>query len=245
MNSLLAPPELALSLLLFARVAPSTVLLALLARGALPIWLGLGFALALALGLAAGMAPPALPSAPAWWLGAFARELCVGLCFAGAALVPFFGLKLGLAFALREPLSERASFATLYLVAAAALTLSLGGLRAYVQALSGSLAILPLVGAGLPRASLLDETQAIVGQAIEIALALGLPLLAALWLLDLCLALVARVLHGREKVEALPVRRALALGLFVLLCAPWASRLPELTRAALSAAQDVLRRLAA
>jgi flagellar biosynthesis protein FliR len=232
-------------LLVGARVAPSGLLLSLLSRGAVPIWLGLGFALALAAGLSAGLPPAPLVNAPLAWLSALARELCVGLAFASAALVPWLGLSGGVGLSLRSPPELRATFRTLYVLAAAALTLSLGGLRAYVKALSASFALLPLSAPSLRRAALLAETQAIVAQAIEVALALGIPLLMALWLLDLCLALVQRVAHAREKTEAWPLRQALALGLLVLLCAPWATRLPELTRVALGAAHAVLRRLGA
>jgi hypothetical protein len=51
------------------------------------------------------------------------------------------------------------------------------------------------------------------------------------------------VAHTGAKVEALPLRRALLLGLLVLLCAPIVSRLPELTRAALQAARALLSHL--
>jgi type III secretory pathway component EscT len=231
-------------LLLGARVAPSGLVLSLASRGALPSWLGLGFALALAAGLGTGLPPVPVAHAPFAVLAAIFRELCVGLAFAGAALLPFFALSGGLALVEREPNAERAPFRSLYLLAATALTLSLGGLRAYARALSESLRVLPLATASLSRGALLAETQAIVAQAIHVAIALALPLLSALWLLDLCLALVQRVAHGESKIDALPVRRALLLGLLVLLCAPLASRLPELTRAGLNAAHDLLLRLA-
>ena len=109
-----------------------------------------------------------------------------------------------------------------------------------MKALSESLAILPLGVSQFGRSQLLLEVQAIVAQAITVTCSLALPLLSALWLLDLCLALVLRVAHTGAKVEALPLRRALWLGLFVLLCAPIVSRLPELTRAALQTARALL-----
>jgi type III secretory pathway component EscT len=231
-------------LLLGARVAPSGLVFSLASRGALPSWLGLGCALALAAGLGAGLPPVSLSLAPFAVSAAILRELCLGFSFAFAALLPFFALSGGIGLVEREPSVERAPFRALYLLAGAALTLSLGGLRAYARALSESLRVLPLATANLSRVALLAQTQLIVAQAIGVAIALALPLLTALWLLDLCLALVQRVAHGESKTEVLPVRRALSLGLLVLLCAPLASRLPELTRAALNAANELLLRLA-
>lgn len=232
---------LAAWMLLGARVAPSGLLLALLSRGTVPLWIALGFALSIGAGLSAGIAAPA--QIPPLALAPLARELMVGACFAGAALVPL--LALGSALRLVQPAepAERAPWSTLYTLAAVALTLSLGGLRAYVRALSESLAILPLGASAFGRDQLLLEVQAIVAQAITVACSLALPILSALWLLDLCLALVLRVAHTGTKVEALPVRRALLLGLLVLLCAPIVSRLPELTRTALDTARALLPRL--
>ena len=133
---------------------------------------------------------------------------------------------------------------TLYVLAALALTVSLGGLRAYIGALSESLALVPLAAPSLSRGRLLSETQTIVAQAITAAISLGLPLLAAVWLLDLTLALVLRIAHAGSKVDALPVRRLLVLLLLALVCAPWVSRMPALTRTALLDARATVARLA-
>jgi type III secretory pathway component EscT len=224
------------------RLAPSGVLLSWASRGAVPIWLGFAFALALSAGLATGLSPVLVASAPAALLLAIARELAVGLLFAVAALIPFFALGAGIRLVESEP-GQPTPLSTLYTLAAAALTLSLGGLRAYVKALSESLRVLPLAAPHFTRSQLLDETVAMVTQAINAALALGLPLLTAVWLLDLCLSLALRVAHAGERTDKLPLRRALVLGLLSLVCAPWLSRLPELTRGALHGARALLVRL--
>jgi type III secretory pathway component EscT len=204
------------------------------------MWLALSFALAIGAGLSVGVAPPPLSASAPLALAQCARELLVGGCFASAAFVPLLALGAALRIAPGSVPTERAPWSTLYTLAALALTLSLGGLGAYVKALSESLAILPLGVSQFGRGQLLWEVQAIVAEAITVTCSLALPLLSALWLLDLCLALVLRVAHTGANVEALPLRRALWLGLFALLCAPIVSRLPELTRTALHAARALL-----
>jgi len=226
-------------LLVAARVAPSLLVIVLLLGARVPLWLGLGCALALAAGLSAGLPAPALAADPAAMLSAGLRELVVGACFASAALLPLLVLRPALSLVEGPAPGERTPWSTLYALAAAALLLALGGLRAYVKALSESLVVVPLASASPARAQLLQETQAIVTQALALAASFALPLLAALWLLDLCLALVLRLAHAGGRLESAPLRRGLLLLLLSLLCAPLISRLPELTRAALRAAQEL------
>jgi type III secretory pathway component EscT len=177
-------------------------------------------------------------------LSAGLRELIVGACFASAALLPLLVLRPALSLVEGPAPGERTPWSALYALAAAALLISLGAPRAYVRALSESLVTLPLAPPSLARAQVLQETQAIVTQAFALAASFALPLLAALWLLDLCLALVLRVAHAGGRLESSPVRRALLVLLLSLLCAPLVSRAPELTRAALGAAGALLARLA-
>jgi type III secretory pathway component EscT len=235
-------PGLSTWALLAARIAPSGCLLSLLSRGAVPAWLGLGFALAIAAGLAPSVPPALVAGPPQALLAAGLRELCVGFAFASAALVPLFGLRLAVGFSVGERSTDRAPLSTLYVLAALAVTLALGGLRAYVKAFWQSLVELPLAAITQP-SRLLEETQSIVAQALSVALALGLPLLSAIFLLDLTLSLSLRVAHSESKLESSALRRALVLGLCVLLCAPLASRMPELVRAALIEARAVALRL--
>ncbi len=230
-------------LLVAARVAPSLLVIVLLLGARVPLWLGLGCALALAAGLSAGLPAPALAAELPALLSAGLRELMVGACFASAALLPLLVLRPALSLVEGPAPGERAPWSTLYALAAAALLLSLGGLRAYVKALSESLVVLPLASVSPGRGQVLQETQAIVTQAFALAASFALPLLAALWLLDLCLALVLRVAHAGGRLESAPLRRGLLLLLLSLLCAPVVSRLPELTRAALRAAGELLPRL--
>lgn len=243
MNGFL-PAELSGALLVAARILPSGLVVSLASRGGVPLWLGLGLALAIAAGLLGDVpAPQALDHARL--LSALPRELCLGLVFASAVATPFFALGAGVRFVAgrNEPASLSPPLRTLYLLSALALTLSLGGLRAYARALSDSLRSLPIAAAALNREQLLAETQTIVTQALAAALALGLPLLSALWLLDLTLALVQRVVHATGKVELSPLRRGCLLLLLALLCAPLVSRMPELVRAALAGGRATALRL--
>lgn len=231
-------------LLVAARVAPSLVVIVLLLGARVPLWLALGGALALAAGLSAGLPAPALAADAPALLSAGLRELVLGACFACAALLPLLVLGPALSLVEGPARGERAPWSTLYSLAAAALLLSLGGPRAYVKALSESLRVLPLASASPARAQLLEETGAIVTQAFALAASFALPLLAALWLLDLCLALVLRVAHAGGPLESAPLRRGLLLLLLSLLCAPLVSRMPDLMRGALRAAGELLPRLA-
>jgi type III secretory pathway component EscT len=230
-------------LLVAARVAPSLLVIVLVLGARVPLWLGLGCSLAIAAGLSAGLPAPAFAAGgPA--LSAGLRELIVGACFASAALLPLLVLRPALSLVEGPAPGERTPWSALYALAAAALLISLGGPRAYVRALSESLVALPLASPSLARGQVLLETQAIVTQAFALAASFALPLLAALWLLDLCLALVLRVAHAGGRLESSPLRRALLVLLLSLLCAPLVSRAPELTRAALGAAGALLPRLA-
>ena len=238
-----AAQGIAVWLLVAARVGPSLLVIVLLLGARVSLWLGLGCALALAAGLSAGLPAPALAADAPATLSAGLRELIVGACFASAALLPLLVLRPALSLVEGPAPGERTPWSTLYALAAAALLLSLGGLRAYVKALAESLRVLPLAGASPARGQLLLETQAIVAQAFALAASLALPLLAALWLLDLCLALVLRVAHSGGRLESAPLRRGLLVLLLGLLAAPIVSRLPELARAALRAAGELLPRL--
>lgn len=218
------------------------MLLIVLLGARVPLWLGLGCALALAAGLSAGLPAPALPVG-VMALSAVVRELMVGACFASAALLPLLVVRPALSLVERPAVGERTPWSTLYALAAAALLISLGGLRAYLSALSESLLTLPLAGPPLSSGQVLQETLAIVTQAFALAASFALPLLAALWLLDLCLSLVMRVAHAEGKLENGPLRRASLVLLLALLCAPLVSRTPELTREAIRAAAGLLPRL--
>lgn len=238
-----APSELLGFGLVAARVVPSGLLLGLLSRGLVPTWIGLGWSLALAAGLSSGVAAPALLTQPGIVLVGLARELCIGLTFALAAAVPLLGLTWGVRIAERPALPGQVPFTLLYVLTAALLVLSLGGHRAYVGALSGSLLDLAPGGAVLDAPAFLTGLLGIVGDALGVALALGLPLWMALWLIDLTLALVDRARQGSRELLRAPERALLAMLCLSLLLAPLSSRVPELVRGALREARALAVRL--
>jgi type III secretory pathway component EscT len=237
--------ELAAFGLVAVRIAPSGVLLGALSRGFVPWWLGLSLALALAGGLSPGLSlsPEALVDA-VWWIPAVARELCLGLVFALAAALPWVALGWAVRVAERPVLAAHAPLATLYVLAAALLVLSLGGHRAYVGALSGTLLDVPLGKGALEAEGFGTAVLAIVGSAFGLSVSLGIPLWTALWLLDATLALVDRFAGGARELGRSPLRGALALLIFALMLAPLTSRTPELVRASIREARGRVSALA-
>lgn len=244
MSLILSQPELLGLGLVAARVAPSGLLLALLSRGLVPSYLCAGWSLALAAGLSLGVGvAPGLLEQPGLLALGVLRELCIGFAFALAAAVPWLGLSFGVRLAERPQPSVATPFSLLYVLAALLLVLSLGGHRAFVGALSGSLLDVPLASVELGRDAFLAGVTTIVADAFGVAFALGLPLWMALWLLDLTLALVDRVRQGSREVGRAPERALLALLCLSLLLAPLVSRVPELVRGALGEARALVQRV--
>lgn len=243
MSTWLLPGELLGMALVAARVAPAGLLLALLSRGLVPLWICLGWSLALAAGLSPGVQATLPLDRPTWLLATVLRELCIGLTFALAAAVPLLGLSFATRTAERAATSSRTPMSVLYVLAALLLVLSLGGHRALVGALSASLADVPVGTGTLGREALLVGVAGIVADAFGVALALGLPLWMALWLLDLTLALIDRARHGSREVARTPERALLALLCMSLLLAPLTSRVPELLRHALGEARALVARV--
>jgi flagellar biosynthesis protein FliR len=242
--SWLSPPELLGFGLVAARVAPTGLLLGLLTRGLVPLWIGLGWSLALAAGLSPGVAAPTvLFEQSGLLLAELLRELCIGLTFALAAAVPLLGLSFGVKLAESPTRVAEAPLSRLYVLAALLLLLSLGGHRALVGALSGSLSDVPVGSAILHRDAFLSAVAGIVANAFAVALALGLPLWMALWLLDLTLALIDRARQGSRELARTPERALLALLCLSLLLAPLTSRMPELLRHALGQARALVLRV--
>jgi flagellar biosynthetic protein FliR len=208
-----------------------------------PVSLGFSLALALALQGTLTRAPAGL-SEPAVWL----REACIGLTFALAVALPFEALRW------TGRLSEQAAlqsthrpgpFSLLYVLAVLELFVLLGGHRALLMVLAETLVLAP-IGAGVVAAWPLSLGIAgLLASAFALSVSLALPLLAALWLVDLALAWVARGLSGATlPVSRAPSRRALALALFVLLVGVTLDGFPRAMRLGFDAAKDLTRRVA-
>lgn len=242
--SVLSAASLWGTLLVLMRLVPIGVLLALLTRGLVPLSVSLAWMVALAVGLAPLVVVPdgGLTIGLIALIGS--RELCIGLAFALACCAPL------LALFWSARVGEHAVWANssvpmarLYVWAAALLVLSLGGHRALLSALSQSLVDLPL-GASVPRRDgLLAAVLTIVRDALVAALALGLPLWLALWLLDVTYALVERLRSDAPAVQRAPLRMLVAQLLLVLLLGPLSSRIPGHFREGVARARSALQRL--
>jgi flagellar biosynthesis protein FliR len=123
--------------------------------------------------------------------------------------------------------------------------LSLGGLRALVIGLAESFGDAGLAGRTLDaRAFALGAVQ-LTADAFATAFGVALPLIVSAWLLDLSVALIARVLALGSPASAVSALRPLLLLLAAaLLLVPIASRAPELVRAAILAARALTRAFA-
>jgi flagellar biosynthesis protein FliR len=226
-----------------ARLLPSSLALAQLSRGAVPIWLALAITLALAPALATGLdASPLLLAGLPTLCVAVVRELCLGAAFVLAGAVPWLALSYTTRGLERFELPALPALSQLSVLTALAACLALGGQRAYVRALATSLQEVPL-GLSLSRAAWLGEVTHAVSVALGVGLALALPLWTALWLIDTTWALVQRALGASTAAERSALRAALGMLLVGVLLAPLAAEAPGLVRAALHEARDAVTRL--
>lgn len=235
------------SLLVLARVLPVSLVLASLTRGFVPreVALSLGLALAVAL---APLAGTSLSAEGLVLAVALVRELCVGLVFAlalGMALqASVWAVGMARPREARSPVFE--PLATAYGLCAAWLVVSLGGLRALVIGLGESFRDAGLGAARLDARAFALGVGQLAADAFATALGFGLPLVLALWLLDVGLALVARVIAPRTGASAAigALGPLLALAAGALLLAPIVARSPVAVRAAIEAARALTRAFA-
>lgn len=241
----LSPAFLWGTVLLGVRLLPLALLLAQLTRGLVPMAVSVAWLLALIAGLAPSAATALPVLEPSLLLMAGARELCIGLAFALAGAAPLVALFWSGRIAEQQVFAPASvPFARLYTWAAVLLVLALGGHRALLSVLADSLVVLPLAGPSLQRESWLVTITSVMSEALVTALALGLPVWLALWLLDLTYALVERLRSDAAPVTRAPLRALLAQLLLVVLFAPLVSRAPEHMRAGLARARGVLTQLA-
>jgi type III secretory pathway component EscT len=174
----------------------------------------------------------------------FARELCLGGVVALALLLPLSAAGWAPRFA--EPSLGEARvggpISTLYGLGAVLLSVELGLHRSLVIALHGSLLSAPPAAGTLDGAAFALGVARLVGEAFALALALGLPLLASLWLLDAALALVGRAVgqHPKPSLAGL-VRGPLFVLLGTALALPILSEVPAALRVALRLARELAR----
>jgi len=230
--------------LALARIAPVALALATFSGGLVPREVALSLALALSVALAPLVSLPVAPLS----LGALAlvlvRELAIGATFALSLSLAMLGVTWAVRMARAQGDAHGlvAPLARAYGLCATWLVLSLGGARAVVAGLGES-----FVDAA-PRASVMDVRALALGaaqlatDALATALGVALPLVASVWLLEVALALVARVVGGPRASPA-PLAPLALVGAAALLLVPVASRAPESVRAAIGAARALTQGL--
>ncbi len=242
--------ELALGVLLLARLAPLCWLAPWLAvrRAPAPLALAVTLVLALCLWPVASAGAPALPLALSSLLALSLREALLGTVYALALALPLLALEWAGRLYGRfsgTPGSEH-PYAALQLLLGVSVFFALGGHRVALRTLADALARRPL-GApaplhALPAVAL--SSARLVGDAFASALLLSLPVGAAIGLAELAVALAARSAAGSGLTLALLPGRA-ALGLLAV----WAATLillgslPELLTHGLRAARVLLQTL--
>lgn len=232
-------------LLVLARVLPLGLALLAFTRG----WLPSAVALSACLALACALTPLSGP-APTWvGVGELAlwslRELCIGATFAlalGLALIASgWAVRASQSADTRlaiEPLSQS------YVLCACWLVLSLGAQRAVVIGLAESFRDAPLGGSRLVARTFALGSAQLAADALATALGVALPLLVAVWLIELVLALIARVLAPGSSTLVPVLRPLLVLLAVALALMPIVARAPEAVRSAISAARALTRALA-
>ena len=235
MGTLALESTLRTFLLVCARVAPAAVLLPFFGGASLPWVLRLGFGAALAGWLCALLPAQALSAATdGLWAMLLIKELAVGFVLAWLATLTFKAAEMAGHMAdvarradgptLVDPLDAGNTSATplavLYGLLAVLLFCALGGPGHFVSALARSYEVLPLgqAAAGMRSPALLAVVARAVSGMLEAAVAIAAPVLIAVWLSELLVAVASRV-AGAGAVDLSSLVRASSplLGLGVVL----------------------------
>ena len=202
---------LALGGLLVARLLPVTFVAPFFGGPLVPAPVKIAVAVALAVLLfpsaRASLGGP-LPEGSLLYVGLLFKELLVGFAIAFVTSLVFRAAEMAgqavdvlrganLATALAPELGERVSvFADFWVQTLVVLFLALGGHRVFLVAFAHSYAVLPLAAFPEPALGLWPATEwilSLTGNLLAVALALAAPALAALFLADVVLGLMARV----------------------------------------------------
>jgi flagellar biosynthesis protein FliR len=216
----------------FLRILPVCVALVAFTRS----WIGASVALSLGLALAWGLSQPLAPPLAtlgvclAWAL----RELCLGAIVALCLGLPLLALSWGARLAEQATgvFGARAGpVATLYGVAALFLALQLGLHRSLLIGLRESWSVAPPLAAGFQARAFALGIAGLVLEALALGLALGLPLLVSVLLLDASLTLVARLMGSRGTASWAPALKGpLLVWLISLLLMPALLEVPSALR---------------
>lgn len=187
-------------LLLALRLAPLVLLAPWLAAGYAPrlVQLAITACLVVCLLPSALAAPLALPDSSLAITLLATRELLIGLVLGVALAVPVLAVRWGgelIGLAIASPEESDSPYARFYGLLAAALFVTLGGHRVALSALARSLERAPLAQLSAPSDALqiLTGSALLLGDAVLTATLIALPVLIALALTDLLIALFARL----------------------------------------------------
>lgn len=229
--------SLALALLLCARLAPIAWLVPWASvRGAtslLPVLVTV--VLAVCLWPVASAVPPTLPLSPLALLVFAVREALLGVVYAFALALPIQALQWSGVLVGRASLAPSAEtgYASLQRALGVAVFFALGGHRLAITALADGILRRPLgmLSAFDNPSALALGSARLLGDAFASALLLALPVIAALMLADLVIALAARTASAPAFALALaPARAALALLLMWMTVMLWLGSAPDTLR---------------
>jgi flagellar biosynthesis protein FliR len=239
--------ELASVFWAFLRALPLGLLAVRASRGVIGVSVALSLCLALAVGLGSGVRALPLDALSAGELFArVLRELCVGSLVALSLLTPLMAVSWGVRFSelvQGTALGRAGPLSTLYGLSALFLALTLGLHRSLLVGLAQSRLVAPSAAATFHPEVFAFGVVQLVGEALAFAVALGMPLLLSVLLLEATFALLAR-LFGRPSAQAWgPL---LARPLFVLiaglLAVPLVARVPEALRVGLRLSRELAQR---
>lgn len=231
----------------FVRALPLCLLAVKASRGLLGGSVALSLCLAFAVGLGSGVGAVPLDTLSAGELAARTlRELCLGSLVALALLTPLMAVSWAVRFselAQGTALGRAGPLSTLYGLAALFLALTLGLHRSLLVGLAQSRLVAPSsVATFQPQVFAFGVVQ-LIGEALAFAVALGMPLLLSVLLLEATFALLARI-FGRPSAQAWgPLfTRPLFVLVAGLLAVPLVARVPEALRVGLRLSRELAQR---
>lgn len=237
--------NVAVAVLLAARLLPLALLVPWLAipRAPLSLSLAVTAVLVLCLQAPAAAAAPQLPFAAATLAALALQELLLGLVYALPLALPLYAIEWSGVLSGRalSPAAERA-LSSLLLALAAASFFALGGHRVVLRVLAVELGRVPVgrVHAPADPTALVIGAAGLLGEAFALALLLALPVLAAVLLAELGVALAARG-SGASNLHFVwpPLRPAIVLAASWIGVALLAQTLPTVFEQSLRAARGL------
>ncbi len=208
-------PQMAIFLLIFARCAGALLLLPPWNWRDVPLVVRLGLAGVVAIAITPLIEPSVVIESSGLLIAAALRELMVGLTFGFMGALVFWGALLagqviehyvgsGAASGFSE--GELGPIARLYYLLALVLFIIIGGHYWLIQQLYNSFAIVPLAGS-ISAEPIVTAVTSVAAQMFLIGLVMAAPVITALFLADVVLAMTARALPNVAWAPVLPAVR--------------------------------------